>query len=183
MNSIPIQIQLPKFQVARVWINALPLVAVSGNSSLTKSIENGEATSYIVNSAAIEWLVPLGPRIAYGLLGGRFIPSEQAPLVLDVVTSTSDAGQYSETLASKVSEDARIGLPMEYGKVVFNAAADALSRSRHPLSGQIIIDHAVHGLVGSSPVMFERLASALIQIIGSDVAPERSTIERILVWR
>ncbi len=184
MNSTPLQLKLPKFQTARVWLNGLPAaVLFKGHHTITKTVEAGQIGQCVVHAAAIEWLVPLGPRSAYGLLGGRLFSDGQTPFQIEVVTSICDAPKYAESLASKVSDDPRIGLPAEYGQSVLEAASDAFGRLKHPASGRVVLDHAAHGLVGSSPVMFARLAVALVELLSAEKIPDQRSLEQILVWK
>ena len=179
-----LELKLTKFQSARVWLNELPVgTTFKPESTLIKKVDGGQSASGVVDAAAIEWLVPLGPRTVYGLLGGRLLPSADRSFTIEVGLSGEDGPQYESTLASKVSEDARVGLPAEYGQAVFDAAVGALRGVGHPVSGRIVFDHAAHGRVGSSPLIFSRLAMALIELLTSKRLPDQQSVEKILVWK
>jgi len=106
----------------------------------------------------VEWAARPGHPSSYGLLGGH----------LGGAPSDRDAwptGQYPESLAGH-SDVVEFGLPQEY--------LDALAAVR----GELVVTVAAHGRVGSSIVVFRRLASVLIDFLTNGIP-----VQDVEVWR
>jgi hypothetical protein len=57
-----------------------------------------------------------------------------------------------------------LGLPLEYAKPVLEGVqAAAEVRSLGP--GRLRFDYAAHAIIGSAPILFERLPSALLRLL------------------
>ena len=178
------ELRLPKHQLARIWVNELP----NGTSFpvadvLRRTVITGRTKSNPTQAVAVEWSVPLGPFTAYGLLSARLATSAETGMKLEVMTSGREGLRYEEALASKVSEDARVGLPVEYGDAVLVSLGDTLERRGCSMLGKLVVDHAAHGLVGSSPEMFARLAGVLGELLCSEKEPDQRRFEELLVWK
>jgi hypothetical protein len=106
----------------------------------------------------VEWAARPGHPSSYGLLGGHL---GAAPSDRDVWPT----GQYPQSLTGR-SDDVEFGLPQEY--------LDAVEAVR----GELVVTVAAHGRVGSSTVVFRRLASVLIDFLTNGIP-----VQDAEVWR
>lgn len=114
--------------------------------------------------AMLEAYVPLGGMAKYGLLGGDFCPDESGTLAVSVHLGEPSGAPFAEALAARV-DDVRIGLPMEYGDAVLDGIRRGQKGPSALPSGLLTIDHAAHGMVGSSANHFGRVAEGLIMLL------------------
>ena len=159
-------LDLGKHRRARVWVGELPAIASVTDRVLSTSIEvegQGLTASRI---AAVEVVVPLGPRAMYGLLGGRINPASGRLLSVEVATSISNGQLLFDTLALP-GEEVKSGLPAEFGPAIISAVALARQEMPNLPPGRITIECAAHGSVSSSYRMFQRLTQILLRILTS----------------
>jgi hypothetical protein len=106
----------------------------------------------------IELVLP-GPKINYGLLGLRFEPTSLLEGIVRVGVVKSVGTPLSGLLAPRF-EKTYAGLPEEYADYVAIALQQELMGAG--VSGIATVDHAAHGLIGSSPRLFRRLCVLLV---------------------
>ena len=107
--------------------------------------------------------MPRGGMAHYGLLGAAYFPGSSDILEIRVSYTEFPGTSVPWALAARV-DDVQEGLPRELGEIVLQTAVRACTEQpRAP--GVLWFDRAVHGLVGSAPVVFERLTEALTTII------------------
>ncbi|MBA3465181.1 MAG: hypothetical protein H0T46_34945 [Deltaproteobacteria bacterium] len=87
---------------------------------------------------------------------------EGRSLWVDVPFSEEDGRQWPDSLAGVV-DDMRVGLPAEYVAVILDALSAAGARILPP--GTIRVVEAAHGLVGSSPSFFGKLACCIVELM------------------
>jgi|SRR5579872_2991696 len=149
---------------ARVWLFDQPdcLFVPADVQELTFSA--GVAAVGGERSAAVEGCVHIGGYLAYGLAGARYVPDGSAQLRLRTYVSGQDGPEYLTSVASGL-DVAYIGLPAEFSKSIATGVNNALEKI--VIGGGILaFDRAAHGLVGSSPMFFARLATVVTMLIG-----------------
>jgi hypothetical protein len=114
--------------------------------------------------AMLEAYVPLGGMVKYGLLGGEFCPDESGALSVRIHLCEPSGAPFAEALAARV-DDVRIGLLMEYGDAVLDSIRREQTGPSALPSGLLTIDHAAHGMVGSSANHFGRVAEGLMMLL------------------
>jgi hypothetical protein len=118
---------------------------------------------------AVEIVVPHGPMVSYGLLGGEFKPSPGRSS-LEVITHYSETpfgvGDLFESPIAIAPEKPVVGLPLELAKPVLTGVQAALMRGAGLSPGTLAIDCAAYGVFGSYPVFFRSLASVLTALLG-----------------
>ncbi len=127
-------------------------------------------------------VVPHGPRVSYGLLGGEFKPSPGRS-TLGVTTNYSEmrfgVGDPFESQIALASEIPVIGLPLELAKAVLTGVEDAHMRGADLSAGALTIDCAAYGVFGSSPFFFRYLASILTALLSREWTSE-SDLRRVV---
>ena len=121
----------------------------------------------------LEALVPRGGFAQYGLLELAFLPDDLDRLQLEVPYSSITGTAWPGALAGSLDE-VRLGLPKEYAPAVLASLSSAVE-GRIP-SGVLRIVAAAHGLVGSSPRFFEKIARAAVELAlldGDEVPDDR----------
>jgi hypothetical protein len=111
-------------------------------------------------SIALELWIPRGPRSEYALLGASL--DSHAKGVHVHVNCPEDAGSWHGSLA-EATDEVRQGLPNEYRESVQRAGEKGASVSL--AQGAITYDRAAHGAIGSSSVLFGRMAAAIVTIL------------------
>jgi hypothetical protein len=103
-------LEFEKHLRARVWIGELPDAAYPSGKSFCRAIAAGRESQNGLRLAAVEVLVPLGPRSMYGLLGGEWKPTTTGQFSVDVHISSANERLFADSLAMNV-DDVRVGLP------------------------------------------------------------------------
>lgn len=155
------------FRQARVWIGELPNAAYSPVDTVTHVIAAGrQPIPNGLTLATVEVFVPLGGRALYGLLGGHWRPTKGSHLSVELSVSAPNEHSFPDSLAEKV-DDVRVGLPAEYAQGVFDGIDLAKGELNTVAAGELSIDCAAHGAVGSSSAIFKHLASVLVKLFNT----------------
>lgn len=110
-------------------------------------------------------MLPRGARAECGMIGIQFVPGTLRQLQVEVGYSGIPGELYTNALAANLDE-VRIGLPQEYASTVMESL---VLRCQHRLPpGVLRIVDAAHGLVGSSPSVFDRLTTAAMELARLD---------------
>ena len=117
-------------------------------------------------AAAIEILVPAGPRFLYGLLGCHFKPDQAEHVTIQVQISSPEERIFPDSLGTQMDE-VRVGLPAEYGSAVLSGVALEKDRLEMLGAGNLTFNCAAHGAVGSCTVIFKHLSAMLIKILST----------------
>jgi hypothetical protein len=152
-------LNMPRQQKARIWIDEYPPCNLGQQIAVQRLLPAQHPSPIIRANFAIEWTAHVGPRTLYGLLGAQIVPTDVAQLKVVIHTGTPEA-VYSDTIASRASEDVRIGLPNEYAAAVVAGIAAACAEPLNTRRGIISIEVGAHGLVGSSENIFQRMGRA-----------------------
>jgi len=150
------------------------------SAKLTERYVRGDKAAFEeVRRSAIEILIPRGPRALYGLLAAELSPKESGSLVIRVAASDHAGRPFPDSIALS-SEEARVGLPLEFSQAVFEGATGQIERTVGMCSGELVFDRAVHGLVGSAPIVFRWLAARLVQVLAEGDAISQQRLTEIL---
>lgn len=116
----------------------------------------------------VEWAGRAGHPSSYGLLGGA--PSDKNR----VGVWPSDA-KFNDSLASG-ADDVRWGLPSEYERAILGAVESEPQR--------VVVGTAAHGAIGSSSLIFARLAKLLSRLLATDIPSEDEDVWRLVdrIW-
>ncbi|MQA29782.1 MAG: hypothetical protein GEU82_08080 [Luteitalea sp.] len=168
-----IELALPAFGRARVWLDEHPDIAVEGTRLVTRTLPARQGVSTI-RRAGVELFVPSGALAGYALVCGRFVPNDRDTLALELPVGGTPADRLSWSLAADL-DDVRPGLPDEYAESVLAAlmaAPDVLG------SGTLTLGPTAHAHVGSSPSVFFRASAALLDILAMN--PEDISGEQVV---
>ncbi len=150
------------FRKARIWLDELP----NWTYAVVNTIERHQGVIDFHSGerqlAAVELFLPRG-RALYGGLGGVFIPEDTHRLVVQVCISKNEGELYEESLARRVDEVYR-GLPQEYVEGVFEGVLQD-DQTRLLGAGTLCFSCAVHGRIGSSLWIFQRLSRIIINLL------------------
>jgi len=163
-------VQLPNLRRAKIWLGELPQLKVHADRVLAGDIKTSRPSFPESRRVAIEMSIPQGARSLYGLLGGELQKGQTGAFRYEVSVSTASGRPFEDSIAPS-PEDARIGLPEEYAQAVVDGLSEAGGASSVLPSGRMIISCAAHGAIGSSRLLFKRLARALAQILIADRLP------------
>jgi len=163
----------------RIWIGELPEATYPPDRTSTISLPAKTVWSGTPLLAAVELVVPRGPRIWYGLLGGRLEPRSSDKLTITLTISGHSGPVLTDTLAPSYDE-VRVGLPGEYVEAVVAGFKSAAAATDALVAGELTVNCAAHGLVGSSNAIFEHLGDILLKLF-NNVEPE-ITDERLTTF-
>jgi hypothetical protein len=154
---------LEKLKKARVWLNELPQCEYTSSQILMHIIPASKAGETAIRCAAIELLVPLGPRSMYALIGEEYSANDSDTLEVELAVS-DDGVVFPNGLASP-NDLVKIGLPNEYVRAVTKGIDLGCAELNGIGAGKLRIACAAHGVVWSSEAIYSRAASLLIKLI------------------
>lgn len=152
----------------RVWKGSLPWT------------EGADACGTEPRSAAVELLIPMGGSFMYGLLGAELEQAPSSDCLIDVRVLPA-AEPYPGVLAAGL-DHVETGLPDEYVQAVLGGATWAAGMGTGR-GLRIRFCCAAHGAVGSSPVVFARLAAMVVRILsGAHPVLDAASCEDLVAW-
>ncbi len=157
-----IELKLDPNKKARVWLGELPAVPPGPVERIHEVIHAERTTSRQPGCAAVEAYVHMGPRVRWGLLGGRYISisGDQLDLQVDVART----GEEIDWPTASKSDVVRAGLPYEYVQGVIGGAR-AVEAGRLLGPGVLRFDCAAHAEAGSSISIFQQLAAVVVRLL------------------
>lgn len=174
---------------ARVWLKDKPRIIypaldIITLDMITKDIQTGLAYKPGRRQTALEIIIPVGPRVCYGLLGAEFIPNNFGKLSVEVRVSTENESIFPSSIADEF-DTVKIGLPEEYSQSVIDGIVNSLNNQIIQTlgSGVIKIEQAAHGEISSSKKMFRNIAATVIQLLLLDqVSPQEEVTEIVKTY-
>jgi hypothetical protein len=161
-----IDLNLDRYKKARVWVGELPELSYDVLQVEERRLAAQGGMLAEVRCAAVELLIPTGPRSLYGALGATFSPGITGQLLVQVATSAEDGELVASALTGRLDE-VHIGLPQEYAGAVLEGAVN--TEEIHLLGPGILrFDHAAHGYVSSAQVIFRRVARTVVRLLCLD---------------
>lgn len=158
-------LKLSRHRIARVWLGEAPTVEVIGQDTVRQRVASARLVEAVTTKVVAELLVPRGGMASYGVLGGEFTRSSSGNEVEIIALIGSGSNRYQESIAARIDE-VRVGLPREFADAVIRGAkTEVLNRGTPP--GVLTFRWAAHGVVGSSPAIFEQLSSLVLRIMAT----------------
>jgi hypothetical protein len=164
---------------ARVWIKDSPSIIYPVLDIITQEIKGSLVRKSGTRQATLELIIPVGPRVCYGLLGVQFIPNDSGKLSVEVRVSTENESIFKNSMAAQV-DTVRIGLPREYSQSVIEGIISSLNQRTIEIlgSGVIRLEQAAHGEISSSKKFFRNIAASVMQLLLLDqVNPQEEVTE------
>jgi hypothetical protein len=156
-------LDLPFHRRANVWLGEPPPGNFTASSVITKTIQPRVAIAARQTIAAVELYIPHGPKTSYALLGAEFTRTDVDGLQL-IVCVNKIGFPSAGSIASK-TDDVQIGLLEEYAAAVINGAATVAEGVGAPIGGELRFQWSAHGLVGSSPSIFQRASAIVLRLL------------------
>lgn len=111
----------------------------------------------------------------YGLLGGQWFPNATGEFTMNVYIS-SENERFFEGCLGCGNDEVRVGLPAQYAKGVMDGMDLAKTELKNAFaSGNLLINCAAHGNIGSCEAVFKHLTAILIKLfntVGNDPTDE-----------
>lgn len=159
------QFNLGKYRMARVWINDLPdtICSTISTSWITVTAKKLSIPSKVI---AVEFLIPLGPRSMYGLLGGAFSASPTSTLRI-AVPNTTIGGTYVSSLCG-TSDCIERGFPIEYTDAI-KEGAHMVKNEEEIAQGELVISHAAYSEKSTCYIIYKHLAATLVKLASLEI--------------
>jgi len=162
-HSMTQEVQVGGGLRARIWLYQLPKAQSPDTQSLQERHRAEGRRAGIPRAAAIELLF-IGGRTLYGLLGATFTPQQSSEVNVTVCYDAALGPEFERPLAFG-RDDCRIGLLPEYAPAIMAAVALQPGVVAELGGGELRFDHAVHGRMGSSYAVFQRLTSIVLMLL------------------
>lgn len=154
--------ELPQHRRVKVWIDEAPPADFTPASVVTRVVKPKVIVEATRTTVGIEVNIPHGPKASYGLLGAELVEANVDGL--EVVVSVNKVGfPFQEALALK-PDDVRVGLLDEYANAVVAGVVKVAESSGIPTRASLRFRWAAHGLVGSSPSVFEKVSGLVMRL-------------------
>jgi hypothetical protein len=148
----------------RAWIDELPELGYGADGFMAQDVEIRTSQLALAFKAAAELRFIAGPMCPYGALGAEYTPNGSGCLTIRIDTCNVTNRPYVGTLA--LTDQVLIGLPSEYADGVMTGVMRAANHLPRP--GLLHFGWAAHGLIGSSAVIFERLATLVVTLLSQN---------------
>jgi hypothetical protein len=155
--------QLTPFRRANVWIDEAPPTEYVASSIVRTVVMPRTAIDIERTIACVEVNFFHGARSSYALLGAELIEAESDGFEV-CVSVNGDGPLFGRALARGLDE-VRIGLPSEYAQAVISRASRFAESIAAPSKRKLWFRWAAHGLVGSSPLIFEQVSGIVAQLL------------------
>jgi hypothetical protein len=166
--------ELSHYRRANVWLDEAPPANFAATSVVTRLVTPKVAAEASRPRAGVELYIPRGPRTSYGLLGAELVEAEVDSL--EIVVSVNKARfPFQPSLASK-SDEVKVGLLDEYASAVIGGAVKVAEAVGAPTKAVLRFRWAAHGLVSSSPSIFETASEIVLQLL---MLPEGASDDQI----
>jgi hypothetical protein len=153
-------IKLGRFDDVRVWRDDSPLVIKQTASNHPKKHDAP------IDALSLEWYAPRGAHFLYGLLSATKARGPAPATVTIDIPPPSPISGFATPI--DLLDRVELGLPPEFADSIARAAADACST--YLPEGVVVFHAAVSSRLGSSGLIFGRLAKAVVRIFGMDDA-------------
>jgi hypothetical protein len=168
-------LELSRLRRANVWLDEAPPAAYAASSVVTRVVVPKVAIDSVRRIAGVEVRIPHGPKASYALLGGELIEADADGL--EVIVFVNEVGvPFPASLAGELDE-VKTGLLDEYVDAVIRGVAKVAEAVGAPTKRKLRFGWAAHGLVSSSPSVFEKASGVVLQLL---TLPRDDLDDRIL---
>ena len=174
------EFELSRDRRARVWLDEAPAAHFAASSTTTFRVMPKAVIKASWSIVAVELRIPHGPVAPYALLGAECLASEGSDLQV-VLLISSNGPPYLNSLAL-MPDDVRVGLPAEYANAVKRGVESVATSGGAPTSTSLRVRWAAHGLVGSSPRIFETVSGLLVQLMTLPLNASKQDIVAVLSY-
>ena len=178
MGPMMRSLRLSRHRRANVWLDEPPPAGFTETSVLTRTVKPSSAADATRPVVGIELTVPGGARASYGLLGAELIPADVEGLEIRV--SVSKVGFPFRSSIAVHPDELLVGLPREYGDAVLDGASKIATTVGAPTNAALWFRWAAHGVVGSSPRIFEKISGVALRLLMLPTDPLAEDIEAML---
>jgi hypothetical protein len=156
--------QLSLHRRANVWIDEAPPAAFAASSCLNRTVMKPRSAIEAARTiAGVEVNFTHGPKSSYALLGAELIEAEADGFEICVLVN--DGGvPFLGSLAGR-RDEVRVGLPAEYATAVVSGAVRIAESIAAPPKRKLWFRWAAHGLINSSPSIFEQVSGIVLQLL------------------
>lgn len=166
----------------KVWREGAAMPGFDAAGARDQIIVTTTHLSAPAGRVVVEAVLPRGPMVMYGALGGTFAPDASTPSlairVHHLAPEQADRPYDSELVVQP--ELAHLGLPPGLVDAVFTGVNEQLIIGPDPGPGQLTFDRATHGAIGSSEEMFRMLARAVVRLLAEPTDDADGNIASVL---
>ncbi|MCC6875847.1 MAG: hypothetical protein IT378_16185 [Sandaracinaceae bacterium] len=156
-------LELSPVRRANVWLDEAPAADFTPSFTVSETLEPRFAATAVRRVAGVEINIDHGPRASYGLLGAELVDAEVDGL--EVVVSLNNVGFPLRPSLALQPDEVTIGLLEEYAPAVIAGVQRAIESGGVPSKASLRFRWAAHGLVGSSPSIFERIGAIVVRLL------------------
>jgi hypothetical protein len=151
----------------KVWRDSAALPVIGAADTREQVIATTTRSPGPAGLIAVEAVLPRGPMVMYGALGGTFAPdASTASLTVRVHhLAAEQSGPPFESELVVQPELTLLGLPSELVDAVLRGVNEQLIIGPDPGPGHLTFDRAAHGSIGSNEEMFRMLARAVVRLM------------------
>lgn len=171
-----------RYRRGRLWVDSLPGINYKVIEEWTEEVATQQPCKSVEQTTiSLELLLPRHSS-SYVLLGAKFVPNEDNHVTVTVKISNDEDGLYLDTIASTIREAVHVGIPHQYARVVLESAIQSISELKSFPPGKLTFDVGAHGLVGSSQLIFSKVAFTIVRLIHQRVTefPSRDVNDLVL---
>jgi hypothetical protein len=171
--------QLPHNGRANVWLDEPPPANFDASSTVTQVVRPKIAVAATRTIAALEINLPHGSKASYALLGAELVDSEVEGV--DVVVSVNSTGFPFAQSLSRRPEEVKVGLLKEYASAVISGVENVSRSHGLPQGVALKFRWGAHGLIGSSPWIFEKVSGLVARLLTLPTAASKEELNALLV--
>ena len=167
--------ELPHHRRVNVWLDDAPPADFTASSSVTQVVKSKVVVAATRRVAGLEISIPHGPRASYGLLGAELVQANVDGL--EVIVSVNKVGFPLQGSLALMPDEVTVGLLDEYAHAVVSGVVKVAESSGVPSGARLRFRWAAHGIVGSSPSVFEKASGLVVRLL---MLPKSTTDEQLM---
>ena len=170
--------KLHQVQRINVWVDEFPDTRLDG--ALTAQRKRNASKILSSRAISVEWYIPRGARVIYGLLGFEFSPNHSSTHTISI-HEASKRTQYDSIIAPTRIVSPVVGIPVEYNEGIMNAISQYYSTMGEDVPmGELNVKYGAFCPVCSNQWIFERATKFLLTALDNDTELDRTEILNIL---
>jgi hypothetical protein len=170
-------INLGRYREAVLWEAEYPSIHNAVDKQLEMTVQLSCPKVSENQKFALELKLPRNSSY-YALLGAEYTPNNTSELKITIYLRDESGILFQSDLG--LSEEVYQGIPTEYGNAILSSVRECIIASNWNYAGCLTVNFGAHSLIGSSELMFSKVAKILIILLSAALSKEAILPDKII---